>query len=535
MDVSVIGSSQAKLGASELANREHGFCNLKNNFRVLNDRVSFNRHIRWKKAGLSFTLRALQTEPVEEEKKRSGSGTRSKTVDGVRLFVGLPLDAVSYDCNSINHARAIAAGLKALKLLGVEGVELPIWWGIVEKDAIGKYNWSGYLDIAEMVQKVGLKLHVTLCFHGSKKPNVPLPKWVSQIGEFQPSIYFTDKSGQHYKECLSMAVDNLPVLDGKTPVQVYQSFCESFKSSFSPFMGSTITSISMGLGPEGKLCYPSHHRLPSDGKTQGAGEFQCYDKNMLSILKQHAEASGNPLWGLGGPHDAPTYDQFPYSNGFFTDGGSWESTYGDFFLSWYSNQLITHGNNLLSLASATFGDSGVTIHGKIPLMHSWYGTRSHPSELTAGFYNTASRDGYEPVAEMFARNSCKMILPGMDLSDANQPKENHSSPELLLAQIMAACKKHGVRVSGQNSSESGVPGGFEQIKKNLSGENVLDLFTYHRMGASFFSPEHFPSFTEFVRSLKQPELHSDDLPTEEEEGAESAVMSHESSVTMQAA
>jgi hypothetical protein len=161
--------------------------------------------------------------------------------DGVRLFVGLPQDTVSHDCNSINHSRAIAAGLKALKLLGVEGVELPIWWGIVEKEAMGKYDWSGYLAIAEMIQKVGLKLHVSLCFHGSKKPNIPLPKWVSEIGESDSSIFFTDRSGQHYKECLSLAVDNLPVLDGKTPVQVYQSFCESFKSSFSPFMESTIT------------------------------------------------------------------------------------------------------------------------------------------------------------------------------------------------------------------------------------------------------------------------------------------------------
>lgn len=162
-------------------------------------------------------------------------------VDGVRLFVGLPLDTVSYDCNSINHIRAIGAGLKALKLLGVEGVELPIWWGIVEKEAMGEYNWSNYLAIAEMIQKVGLKLHVTLCFHASKKPNIPLPKWVSQIGESQPSIFFTDRSGQNYEECLSLAVDNLPVLNGKTPVQVYQSFCESFKSSFSSFMKSTIT------------------------------------------------------------------------------------------------------------------------------------------------------------------------------------------------------------------------------------------------------------------------------------------------------
>lgn len=155
--------------------------------------------------------------------------------------MGLPLDAVSSDCKTLNHARALAAGLKALALLGVEGVELPVWWGIVEKDAMGKYDWSGYLTVADLVQKVGLKLHVTLCFHGSQKPCIPLPKWVSQIGEPQPNIFFADRSGQHYKGCLSFGVDDLPVLDGKTPVQVYRNFCESFKSSFSQFLGSTIT------------------------------------------------------------------------------------------------------------------------------------------------------------------------------------------------------------------------------------------------------------------------------------------------------
>lgn len=160
--------------------------------------------------------------------------------DGVRLFVGLPLDTVS-DCNTVNHARAIAAGLKALKLLGVEGVELPIWWGMVEKEAMGKYEWSGYLAVAEMVQKAGLELHVSLCFHASKQPKISLPEWVSRLGESQPSIFFKDRSGQQYKECLSLAVDELPVLNGKTPIQVYHDFCESFKSSFAPFLGSTIT------------------------------------------------------------------------------------------------------------------------------------------------------------------------------------------------------------------------------------------------------------------------------------------------------
>nr|POE82629.1 inactive beta-amylase 9 [Quercus suber] len=182
-----------------------------------------------------------------------------------------------------------------------------------------------------------------------------------------------------------------------------------------------------------------------------------------------------------------------------------------------------------------FCETATTVYGKVPLIHSWYKTQSHPSELTAGYYNTATRDGYEAVTEMFARNSCKLMLPGMDLSDEHQPHESLSSPELLLAQIRTACRKHGVEVSGLNLSATGAPGGFEQIKKNLVGDNVVDLFIYQRMGAYFFSPEHFPSFTKFVRSLNQSELHSDDLPEEKEEAADSLLVSSDSVVHMQEA
>ncbi|GMI70339.1 BETA-AMYLASE 9, beta-amylase 3 [Hibiscus trionum] len=153
------------------------------------------------------------------------------------------------------------------------------------------------------------------------------------------------------------------------------------------------------------------------------------------------------------------------------------------------------------------------------------------SSFPAGFYNTASRNGYEAVAEMFARNSCKIILPGMDLSDEHQPHDSLSSPESLLAQIQTTCNKHGVEVAGQNLAS----GGLEQIKKNMLGENPIDLFTYHRMGAHFFSPEHFPSFSEFVRSLNQPELHPDDLPSEEVEASESVQMSSDPNIHLQTA
>ncbi|CAJ1941096.1 unnamed protein product [Sphenostylis stenocarpa] len=505
---------------------EVGFCNIKGSCRFSTAKICFAQNVTRKNHWTRFTFRAHQSEAVEHE-KRFFSLPRPTSEDSVRLFVGLPQDAVSLGRNTINKTRAIVVGLKALKLLGVEGVELPIWWGIVEKDVMGKYDWSRYLAIAEMVQILGLRLHVTLCFHGSKAPNIPLPRWVSQIGESQPNnIFFTDRAGHHYKECLSLAVDHLPVLHGKTPVQVYHSFFESFKLSFSSFLSSTITGITIGLGPNGELRYPSHNQLPSNHKTKGVGEFQCYDQNMLNFLKKHADESGNPLWGLGGPHDAPTYDQSPNSNSFFKDGGSWESAYGDFFLSWYAEQLITHGESLLSLATSTFSDTGVHVYGKIPLEHCWYMTHSHPSELTAGFYNTIKRDGYEPVVKMFASNSCKMLLPGLDKSAACQPHEPLSSPEMLLEQIMETCRIHGVKVSGQNTSESGALGGFEQIKKILCADNVLDLFIYQRMGACFFSPKHFPSFTQFVRSLNPKELHSGD----EKEVADSPTKNPESSV-----
>ncbi|KNA26072.1 hypothetical protein SOVF_000790 [Spinacia oleracea] len=461
---------------------------------------------------VGFTLKAVQGDAiVAEEKANSILLTSCQSVGGVRLFVGLPLDTVS-QYNTVNHERAMTAGLKALKLLGVDGVELPVWWGIVEKDNMGIYDWSGYLAIAEMVQNLGLKLRISFCFHASQEPKISLPDWVSRVGEADPNIYFMDRSGRQYKDCLSLAVDDLPVFDSTSPIQVYQNFLESFNAIFSPFMGSTITGITVGLGPDGELRYPSFHDATTTALNNqlGVGEFQCYDKYMLSHLKQYAEETGKPMWGLGGPHDVPKYDESPNANNFFKDdGGSWETPYGDFFLSWYSHQLVEHGNRILSLASTVFGEIPTTISGKLPLVHSWYKTRSHPCELTAGFYNTVNRDGYESVVEMFAKNSCRIILPGLDLSDAHQ--QNGS----LLVQIKDSCTKQGVGMYGENSSVCRVNNGFEKIKSNLSEEKaVVSSFTYQRMGADFFSPKHFPIFTAFVRAVNQLDLDLDvdDMP-----------------------
>lgn len=508
----MVRCSQTGVGKSDFPIQKLGFSNSTQICTKVNQ-VGFDFMRRWKRDSIRVSLKAIRSEAVAADVKEKALLDKPREISEgcCRLFVGLPLD-----CHSLQHARAIGVGLKALKLLGVEGVELPVWWGIVEKEGPSKYEWSNYHKLAEMVQDAGLKLRVNICFHASK--TAPLPQWVSRIGETNRDIFFTDRSGRRYRDCLSLAVDDLPVLDGKIPMQVYEKFCESFRSSFSDFMGSTITEISVGLGPDGELRYPSFP-LARKSTFTGVGEFQCYDKYMLTHLKQHAETSGNANWGLSGPHDAPQYEQIPDSNGFFREnGGSWETPYGNFFLSWYSSQLLSHGDRLLAVINKAFSNSPVILSGKVPLVHSWYKTRSHPSELTAGFYNTAGRDGYDAVAEMFAKHLCKMVIPGVDLSDESQPNGSGSSPEYLLSQIMSACKKHGVHISGENSLVSRTPTCFSKIKERVSSsEDALQSFTYQRMGAYFFSPEHWPSFSEFVRSLDRIELHLDDLPVDEEE------------------
>ncbi|KAF2534636.1 hypothetical protein F2Q70_00031761 [Brassica cretica] len=79
---------------------------------------------------------------------------------------------------------------------------------------------------------------------------------------------------------------------------------------------------------------------------------------MLPALRQYAISTGNPLWGLGDPHNAPAYDQQPHSTSFFSDKRSWKFQYGVFSLSWYSSILTSYANQVLSVASSTFSGSG---------------------------------------------------------------------------------------------------------------------------------------------------------------------------------
>ena len=114
---------------------------------------------------LTIACQALTSEDaVTAEIEHRAAGIRTKA-KGVPVFVMLPLDTVRSDGGGLNRRKAMTVSLQALKSAGVEGVMVDVWWGLVEKDRPGEYDWRGYAELMEMAAKIGLKVQAVMSFH----------------------------------------------------------------------------------------------------------------------------------------------------------------------------------------------------------------------------------------------------------------------------------------------------------------------------------------------------------------------------------
>jgi len=69
---------------------------------------------------------------------------------------------------------------------------------------------------------------------------IPLPPWVTEEMQRNPDIAYTDKAGRRNHEYVSLGCDTLPVLKGRTPIQVYADFMRSFRDTFEDLLGDVI-------------------------------------------------------------------------------------------------------------------------------------------------------------------------------------------------------------------------------------------------------------------------------------------------------
>ncbi|CAN6294232.1 unnamed protein product [Urochloa humidicola] len=459
-----------------------------------------SRRLRLVRAGA-----AMDRAPAAELLHAGGAGPdHGRPRGGVPVYVMLPLDTVGPG-GQLSRQRAVAASLMALRGAGVEGVMVDVWWGVVEREGPGRYDWEAYAELVRMVERAGLRLQAVMSFHQcggnvGDTCNIPLPPWVLEEMSNNPDIVYTDRSGRRNPEYISLGCDTLPVLKGRTPIQVYADYMRSFRDRFRDYLGNVIAEIQVGMGPCGELRYPSYPEANGTWRFPGIGEFQCYDKYMRASLEAAAEAAGHKEWGSGGPHDAGQYKQMPEDTGFFRHDGTWSTEYGQFFLEWYSGMLLEHGDRVLAAAEAVFGGTGATLSAKVAGIHWHYKTRSHAAELTAGYYNTRHRDGYAPIARMLAKRGAVLNFTCMEMRDEQQPGHGSCSPEQLVQQVKAAAAAAGVELAGENALERYDEAAFSQVVSTARGAG-LAAFTYLRMNKALFDGDNWREFVSFVRAM----------------------------------
>ncbi|KAK3264264.1 beta-amylase [Cymbomonas tetramitiformis] len=411
----------------------------------------------------------------------------SNTDASVPIFVMMPLDTVQID-GTLKNEKALTFAFKALKAIGVTGVMVDVWWGIVERDEPQTYDWRAYKQLLSIVKNCGLRMQAVMSFHACG-PNVgdgvdvPLPIWVREAMKRDPDLCYGDQWGYRNPECLSLWADNVPNVSGRSPLQCYEDFMESFKEAMGPDIGAD--------------------RVVAD----------CYDNRALLDLASVASREGHILWGGAGPHDSGGYNDLPLETGFFaSEGGSWDSEYGHFFLEWYSRCLVEHGDRMLAVSQQVFGDLGVQTSIKCAGVHWWYNSRSHAAELTAGYYNTRAgnyqptRNGYDAICKLCAKYNAHLNFTCVEMRDCEHPTEAKCGPEGLLRQVRLTAEKHNVKIAGENALCRFDREAYDKIVEHARGGDglsSLEAFTFLRLMPEFFDEANFNSFVAFVKRMKE--------------------------------
>ncbi|KAF7124139.1 hypothetical protein RHSIM_Rhsim12G0031300 [Rhododendron simsii] len=414
----------------------------------------------------------------------------------VHVNVMLPLDVINIDCELVDPDE-LRKKLQKLKSANVDGVMVDCWWGIIERHAPQQYNWSGYRSLFQIVRDLDLKLQVVMSFHEcggnvGDDVQIPLPQWVAEIGEGNPDIFFRDRERRHNPECLTWGVDEERVLSGRTALEVYFEFMRSFRVEFDEFFkGGIISEIEIGLGPCGELRYPSYpEKLGWDWEYPRIGEFQCYDRYLSKSLKTAAEEGGHPSTWESGPENAGSYNSRPDETEYFRDGGEYDSDYGRFFLNWYSQVLVDHGDRL-------------------PGIHWLYQTASHAAELTAGFYNTSNHDGYTRIATMLMEHGAALNFTCVELRTRVQNEESPEAladPEALVRQVFNAAWDVTIRVACENALPCYNRESYDKILENAKlpnnpEERRISAFTYLRLSSVLMLEQNFTEFEQFVKRM----------------------------------
>jgi beta-amylase len=411
-------------------------------------------------------------------------------VSATLVNVMLPLDTVTNQ-GELHDESGLGKQLDQLKGAAVDGFMVDVWWGATETTS-KQYKFDAYQKLVSMAKARSMKVQFVASFHMcggnvGDTCNIPLPAFVNDVAD----IWYTDKDKNQDKEYISLFADNVTI-DGRTPLQMYSDWMAAMASTFSEDLGETITEIQVGMGPCGELRYPAYQL--SHWQFCGVGAFQAFDKHAVASFQAAAKAAGHAEWNSP-PTDAGDYNSRAEQTSFFQSG--YTSEYGRFFLDWYFSSLKDHGAAVLERARAAFGNK-VALAGKVAGIHWWYKAPHHAAELTAGYYNTDSHNGYDEIAKVFASQKAALDFTCLEMADSEQSASCDSGPEELVHQVMSAALNNNIGFNGENALPRYDTTAFNKIQSYRSG---LNAFTYLRLSGDLLNGDNFNNFKNFVSAM----------------------------------
>eukprot|EP00475_Leptophrys_vorax_P023486 TRINITY_DN3211_c0_g1_i1.p1 TRINITY_DN3211_c0_g1~~TRINITY_DN3211_c0_g1_i1.p1 ORF type:complete len:290 (-),score=71.73 TRINITY_DN3211_c0_g1_i1:211-1080(-) len=283
---------------------------------------------------------------------------------------------------------------------------------------------------------------------------------------------------------------------------MYTDYMSDFRTNVLEKYSDVITQVHLSLGPASELRYPSYPL--SKWSFCGVGEFICYDKYMLKNLADSAAAIGHSNWGYAGPNNAGSYNSQPQNTGFFTSNGgdNFQSAYGQFFLGWYSEQLLNHGSTIVQSAKQVFSGTGIEIAAKISGVHWWYNTNHHAAELTAGYNNVNGHNFYLEAAQRLKSAGLDiLVFTCMEMRDSQQPSNCDCGPYELVKQVKSAAGSAGLKFAGENALPRFDNDAYSVILDQSTNSFANVEFTYLRLGTDLLSSSNFGTFKNFVSQM----------------------------------
>lgn len=400
------------------------------------------------------------------------------------LLIGDPSQMNSAD--SQTAWEKFARQLVEIKQLGIQAVSSDVWWGIIEADREGEFDWSYYDKLSNLIVGAGLKWVPILSFHKcggniGDDCTVNLPSWV--FPKLAGLLKSTDSAGKYVSEQGNVSSEYVSVWATDLILENYRSVMSAFQNRYA-YLAPAIAEINLSLGPAGELRYPSYNSHDKNSDYPHRGSVQAYSKLARQsfhdyIMQKYGNLESlNKAWGHPLDRGAHVIEPPRDVEQFFRNQGQHKSQYGRDFCNWYAQSLREHGRKVMQAAISVFGSkdsafAGIDLAAKVPGVHwrmgAWKGEElqfaDRLAEIPAGLISANPDDwnefrgrGYAELISLFSNlaessKKSRIVLhfTCLEMPDAAGNPGVNSLAYTLVRWIGKQAKRAGLTIKGENA------------------------------------------------------------------------------------